>query len=362
MNAELQGLIEDLLHSEAPGQRLDAGQVVVFRNNAPVPPVQREAGDFWWNRGFDLLILDERGRTTHFAKCRPADDDSFAEASMIRGRLSADPELQTIVPRTRHRRSRQVQVQLSTFVRGRSFGLDGSTISLEDWTTSVHAIITTAERLTARAVRLVPEFAAPPATVMDAAANHSLAYLAAMGLEPERLEALEHAIGPAASLPRRLQHGDLWPANVLHHRGCWWLLDYEMFGRVFLPLYDVFHLVRSSCQQRRPTAGGRASQTWLELLAREGPEPRACQALVREAAARLGLRAEQVLASYALHLADITAKIHGRGNPPKNWEPFLEEVVRLADGLRWGERVPDLLLGGGDGGPAVMTAPAAARR
>src|SRR5881397_3247923 len=44
---------------------------------------------------------------------------------------------------------------------------------------------------------------------------------------------------------RSPQHGDLWPSNVVHSGGSWWLLDFEVFGEVQVPLYDVCHFVRT---------------------------------------------------------------------------------------------------------------------
>jgi Ser/Thr protein kinase RdoA (MazF antagonist) len=45
-------------------------------------------------------------------------------------------------------------------------------------------------------------------------------------------------------MPRELQHGDLWPDNVLRHAGGWQLIDFAEFGDVNVPLYDLWHMIR----------------------------------------------------------------------------------------------------------------------
>jgi hypothetical protein len=47
------------------------------------------------------------------------------------------------------------------------------------------------------------------------------------------------------SLPSIPQHGDLFSSNILSNRERWWVLDWESFGIIDLPFYDLFTLLFS---------------------------------------------------------------------------------------------------------------------
>src|SRR5205085_9630516 len=126
-----------------------------------------------------------------------------------------------------------------------------------------------------------------------AAGNAPLAHLEAAGVSSERRAALRRALVRGGCLPGRLQHGDLWPGNILRHEDSWWLLDYELFAQIRVPLYDAFHLLRTSDRIRRPRAG-----TWVASLLDETSETAVTRNILGRAARRHGLAPEKVAAAF----------------------------------------------------------------
>jgi aminoglycoside phosphotransferase (APT) family kinase protein len=93
----------------------------------------------------------------------------------------------------------------------------------------------------AEPLRILSEFGASPVP------EGCRRLLAAAGAE--RLE----------SLPVIPQHGDLYDGNLLRHPGGWYVVDWESFGMVDLPAYDLYTLLLSllladgaTCRQWRP--------------------------------------------------------------------------------------------------------------
>lgn len=66
------------------------------------------------------------------------------------------------------------------------------------------------------------------------------------------------------ALPIIPQHGDLFVSNLVSHRGQWSIVDWESFGMIDLPFYDVFTLLVSVAR-----AGGETPEQWdPDLLTR----------------------------------------------------------------------------------------------
>jgi fructosamine-3-kinase len=141
-------------------------------------------------------------------------------------------------------------------------------------------------------------------------------------------------------VPGRLQHGDLWPANVLRRGDSWWLLDYELFGEVRVPLYDALHLLRTSDRIRRPRA-----ETWVASLMDETAETAATRAILGRAAQRHGLTPAEVAAAFVYYVADGAARSWRRQAAADFWEPVLAEAETLADLEASGVNVAAMLLG-----------------
>jgi Phosphotransferase enzyme family len=68
------------------------------------------------------------------------------------------------------------------------------------------------------------------------------------------------------TLPVIPQHGDLYDGNLLHHRGAWRVIDWETFGAVDLPAYDLFTLLLSLLLN-----GGSRCREWPAGLTAQTP-------------------------------------------------------------------------------------------
>jgi hypothetical protein len=105
----------------------------------------------------------------------------------------------------------------------------------------------------------------------------------------------------------------------------WWLLDYELLGEVRVPLYDAFHLVRTSCRLRGSTAG-----SWIAQLLEDTPDSVAARRILRRAIDRLRLSPDQAIAALAHYLVDFATRLHRRALPSAFWAPVVADAERLA--------------------------------
>src|SRR6266513_549367 len=251
-------------------------EAVILQNYGAIPPAVGKRGFYVWNRGFNLLLLGRGGVPLYFCKCRPAADHNLGRETAVLKALNRDLELSSVAPWTRGARSGELQLQVSEFVPGDPYALDVPGLGERQWAASMRDILTVARRVSIRAAALLPDFlAGTDPVVLHEVAAPSLAELGSAGLGEDQLRALDAAIRRAGTLPRLLQHGDLWPPNILWHQGSWRLLDFESFGRVQVPLYDVHHFVRTCWSLRRrrfeATTGG-----WLDHLASRDREAALC--------------------------------------------------------------------------------------
>lgn len=68
------------------------------------------------------------------------------------------------------------------------------------------------------------------------------------------------------ALPVIPQHGDLFFNNVLSYRSKWFVVDWESFGTIDLPFYDLFTLLFSLLR-----AGGETPEQWAPSLMKQAP-------------------------------------------------------------------------------------------
>src|SRR5207253_6463326 len=118
---------------------------------------------------------------------------------------------------------------------------------LTEWMGAMRGILATVSRLAERAAVLLPDQGEQETVRPGDAVRPLLNILEIVGLPNESLHLLATAADAAPAVLMRPQHGDLWPANLIQRDdGGWWVLDFEMYGRIRVPLHDVFHLVRTS--------------------------------------------------------------------------------------------------------------------
>ena len=156
-------------------------------------------------------------------------------------------------------------------------------VSMVDTIASLHTGVSQADAAPDRYARMVIE---------------PLRTLAAFGASPAVRGGCEQTLAafPAGSLnglPPVPQHGDLFVNNMLLHDRRWYILDWETFGKVDLPFYDVLTLVFSWLR-----AGGETPSEWNEPLRRHVPD------LMRRYARALDIAPWRVRALLPLILAN----------------------------------------------------------
>jgi hypothetical protein len=307
-------------------------RIVLLQNWGGVPPVRRMAQTYLGNRGFNFLLLGPRGAPTHFGKCRPASGKALRHEIAVLGTLRHDPEVSAVVPRTWGVRSGELDLLISALVSGTRFDRTVARLPAEQWVRAMTEILAVTHRVTERAVALLPDLSdrTGPMSLYEAARG-SLAYLESMGLGRRCVRSLAEALRDGGSLHGFPQHGDLWPSNVVRSGRSWWLLDFEVFGQVQIPLYDACHLVRT-CSDLRPVASASSAPSrWIDRLLAGGDEATACWRTLASVARRHALGPSGALGALVYYLIDMATRFHKRGGPRCYWEPHALELQRVAE-------------------------------
>jgi hypothetical protein len=171
------------------------------------------------------------------------------------------------------------------------------------------------------------------------AARSSLTYLESMGFGREAIRSLAQALRASGRLPGFPQHGDLWPSNVVKSAGSWWLLDFEAFGHVLVPLYDACHLARTCSDLRRASRTDSSASLWVDRLIAGGDEAAACWRTIASVAREHALAPTEVIGAIVYYLIDVATQFHKRARLQWYWEPHALEVRRVAEVLASGRQL-----------------------
>jgi len=320
--------------------------VLVAHSLGAVPPPTNAEADAIRYRGFYLVLLDARGTPTHFCKCRPVTDNELAHETALLETLCHDPRLRTVVPETRGVRTTEMLMQISAYLPGPAYLREVGRQSDAVWAQSMREILTAAHLLAECATALVPSLAGDPAPLnLEQLGSGPLTDLGTVGFTAPRAEALQLAMRRAGPLGRRLQHGDLFPGNIIRWAGSWWLVDLARYGWCQVPMFDAYHFVRSCCALRQDGRGARTVEGWYQQLTGDGRVAATAQRTLAWVAGQAGLTAAQCIGALAYYSVDITARLIQRRAPPPTLAPFLADTERLADALRAGESVERVFFG-----------------
>jgi predicted trehalose synthase len=239
-------------------------------------------------------------------------------------------------------------MSISTYVPGRLLASRVSWMRRTTLGATLREILEQMETISQHAPVIDPEedpyvdLAAKAAWAFDAIPSSLLA--------PEQAAVLRATVAAAGRLRRVPQHGDLWPMNVLRYDGRWLLLDFEIFGRIQVPLYDAFHLVRSCWAMRQgwlqrtvhrlrsPTTSTTAPN-WVACLRSSASDP--YRQTLAWARARHGLTNTDAVGALAFYMVDVAARIYLRRVRMEYVEPYLSDLCVLADTLAAGETFAD---------------------
>jgi hypothetical protein len=284
------------------------------------------------HRGFNLILLDERGNPSHYVKCRPAGDPRLQRETRIMAALHAHPELAKIVPDAWYRTSERLAVHVCPYVDGDNLESNVSKYSVRAWEQAATQILIAADRVAERAPSLCADIEMPAADLdLHTATAADLQRIVQLGLSPDDAAVISRALSVAGRAKPHAQHGDLWPANIVDTPSGWQILDFEDYGLVQIPLFDAIHFVRSAPMPRD-------GKSWFDVMNAPDTEwTHASRRVLRAAAQRQGLELDVVTAALAYYLVSMTARLHDRDNPRTIWGGVLSEVQTLASQLRTGD-------------------------
>lgn len=321
MNPRLRRLLARFAATDAPEGAL------ILKNHGRLPPSRNQPGDHVWNRGFDLLLMDRAHRPRYFCKCRPASDPHFRRVAELHAVLSRDPELAGAFLRTTIVSDSLVLAEVTEYSAGPTFARLLSRRGLPIWHEGIGHILETATTVSRRATLILPHDLVPRVRLhMRETVEQRLPLLEGAGARRDAISGALELLGERGDSPAVLQHGDLWPPNVLAHAdGRWRLVDLEAFGRVQVPLFDVFHLLRTSTETfRHPT------EPWVHWLFHDEPAPSRARSLILNHARQHRLTRWQALAALAYYTVELPAQLIERGAPPTDWRPYMDDLEAVA--------------------------------
>jgi hypothetical protein len=323
-------------------------RVVMLHNSGILPAQRLDDGDVMAARGFNALVLDRSGVPTHFCKCRPPMREWVRQTELCT-RLSTERDLTHVIPQTWGVGSPDLHIWISTYVPGRVLEPTVSWMRLARLDAALREILQAMTTLSQHGAVVAPQLFKGQ-THIDLAAESEWAFEAIPPslLSPRHAEIVRDAILAAGMVRRVLQHGDLWPRNILEHDGHWWLLDLEIFGRIQVPLYDAFHLVRCCwalgqgrlrrALQWSPSPAGLPTRlsSWIEHL-RSSATMQPYQRTLAWARVRHGLTNAEAVGTLAFYLIDVAARMYRRQLRMQYVAPYLRDLTVLAECLVAGE-------------------------
>jgi len=293
MNRELTDCLRSIgfLRAEDP---LAWQRVAIVVNYGRVPARLGEL-----DKGFKLLLLNESGETSWFARCGWAAPDAMEREVQLLEVLGQDSHAKLHIPESRWARGPKLFLQASRYLGDNTYRSLLAGRSALQWAQDIEEILALSERLMRTAQRLHRPFTNPPsAAERRLQVERDLATLETNGLTSISARALQRALEGAEHLPAELQHGDLWPANILRAENRWWLIDFTESGMVWSPLYDLLHLLAYAPTER--------ATPWYATLSNGNAWTRARNRIFRNALGKRGFDAQTggvCLAYYVTHLA-----------------------------------------------------------
>ncbi len=315
-------IVEDLLdRGQGPG--IDWSNIMLHRNAAALPS-DAPGDDSPANRGFDFIVADDAGRPTHLGRCRNSADPRARREADIRAHLAMDADVAHLVLETRRLDAPPLLVEISPYFEGPPF--DPARGDPATQARDTERILAAVACITASVGRGLPALARSANTELLGTAGPSLERLSRHGLGTDRRQRLEYLMNEV-TLASELQHGDLWPQNVLVKAGRLVIVDFDDLGDVHVPLYDAFHFLRNCLMARQSSM----AITILDLLAPGRPDAGIWHQVVRRERERLQLESHQVIAAFTFYLVHFTARLRDRDGPKDHWTPYWRCLEALGD-------------------------------
>jgi hypothetical protein len=307
---------------------------IVIRQNYAMVPTPSGAGDLAaMNVGFNLNVLSH-GSPIYFAKCRDAGDPELQRSTAIRNCLAGERDDGLSVSPAGIASSGRMTVQVSRFIPGSNLGEVVLGLTIPEYLGMLRTVLFGNAALSRLVMSEPGLLEARPATLsLSAIASRVVddaAQLAA--LDHGEHSALTAALLAAGDVPSRPQHGDLWWANLLASGGRIWLLDFDSYGEIRVPLFDDLTFMLGTLGVR----GGSLADA-VEWLGSEEAEARDCRALLLERAEADGLTVQQIDGVIVYYLAHMAFDVHRRAGAvygAPHVAAFRFAAQRLASGRR----------------------------
>jgi len=309
-------------------------RLVVVRNFSDVPVRYSEAP-----LGFKFIVNDERGQPRWFGRCGwDAPAAMRAECALLDA-LARDAMTSRHVPEARFTHLEDTTVQVSRHLGDVAYDRRLRNRTSDQWLRDTAEILTLSEDMLVHLHRSAPSiFCEDPDGYRRDQLGRDLDLLERRGLGTTLVHKLRTVLlSGLDDLPVALQHGDLWPANVLRAEDRWWLIDFSECGLMWLPGYDLYLFLVNG------PAGFDTS--WI------APSPAAFRQrwnvtrmkAVQQFAARHGFSA-QTMGMLLLHfLVRLTAYRMRPGVSPRLSAHWQSELVRIGPLLDHGEGLEVLL-------------------
>lgn len=293
-------------------------------------------------RGFQIALFGAKGPPTHYARCQAAIDADFARECALVDQLVAVDGIREWIPSYRTAADDVIRVQVSEFVPGELHASFAMSQKPTQWLETARQLMDARRAMVSRAEQALPGLQRGPVTLVDEARAH-FPVLRENGVPDEVLSTVESALSGVAPLGAELQHGDFWSRNIIGRAGRWRIIDFERFGLVRAPLYDVFHFVQSAVRARSESREAR----WFGPGSRGawGAWPPAWRALIDEESGRVGADPSAAGALLLHYLVDIAAYRVRPGVPAQFSRLPVGDLIRAGETLQAGYALAELLPG-----------------
>lgn len=293
-------------------------RLLLVNNHGHVP---NAAGPF--AKGFKLLVLDGGRRPSWFARCSWADAESIRrEVEVLRSIEKSSAA--AAVPECHFFSTPRISVLLTRYVGSGTYQMRIHDLSPAEWRRNVEDILLTTEALMASVANdspLARQRANESARCSDIV--RTLDALRMAGVPTPTIQMLETILSQSLGLPYVLQHGDLWPANVIYSPKKLWLIDFAECGLIWQPAFDLLHMLCSGPDT--------ANKPWFACTSSLTPcgWTNARLASVQWYSRRMSLTEREMGIALVCYLAHLAARRLVPGAPRTFVNPLLTELKRV---------------------------------
>jgi hypothetical protein len=309
-------------------------RIAIVRNFAPVP--HNGQTPEW---GFKALVLDRFGKPQWYARCSWASNVDMRREALLLDTLCNSAQSRDHVPETRTIFEQNIVVQISRIVSEQNYQAMLSNRPAVEWTRDVREIIAMSEKVMSVVSQNSELFGFDLVAKRREQLFHDIEAITKAGVRHDILGALQDTLAALVDAqPVVLQHGDLWPPNVLRAKDGWALIDFSECGTVWMPGFDLFHMISNG-----PPG---FSTSWIGGDGKSSGEvwETARQQLLAEYAERFTLSASALGGCALAYLVRIAAHRLRPGVAREYSEYWINELDRVCSRILGGKKLDELVV------------------